>query len=180
MHVRAQPSRSGQEAQQVLCCNTSSCTGCVLSVHPTVLSNSLGSLCCLNRVPVALCSSNVYAHAACRQEEGILQGLVCRSRGLLDNTQLVTRSSTTSCCVCVATFICTLFAPFAAPVVQVYVSEEELMQWFKHIDHVLPHQRVALSELSCAEDGEPCSIKAHALACRAVVVLCCVAKGTPQ
>lgn len=28
------------------------------------------------------------------------------------------------------------------------------MQWFQHIDHVLPHKRVALSELSCAEDGE--------------------------
>lgn len=37
---------------------------------------------------------------------------------------------------------------------QVQVSDEELMQWFQHIDHVLPHKRVALSELSCAEDGE--------------------------
>lgn len=38
--------------------------------------------------------------------------------------------------------------------VQVQVSDDELMEWFRHIDHVLPHKRVALSELSCAEDGK--------------------------
>jgi hypothetical protein len=45
----------------------------------------------------------------------------------------------------------------------VQVSEEELVQWFSHIDHVLPHQRVSLSDLSCADDGESCTQQAMPL-----------------
>lgn len=37
---------------------------------------------------------------------------------------------------------------------KVDVTTEELTSWFAHIDHVLPHTRVALSELSCSLDGE--------------------------
>lgn len=37
---------------------------------------------------------------------------------------------------------------------KVDVTSEELTSWFSHIDHVLPHTRVALSELSCSLDGE--------------------------
>lgn len=33
------------------------------------------------------------------------------------------------------------------------VSAEEMKSWFEHIDHVIPHTRVPLSELSCQEDG---------------------------
>lgn len=47
------------------------------------------------------------------------------------------------------------------------MADEELLEWFRHIDHVLPHKRVALSELTCAEDGE------HAAAADvATAVLC--------
>lgn len=35
----------------------------------------------------------------------------------------------------------------------VNVTSEELKTWFEHIDHVIPHTRVPLSELSCQEDG---------------------------
>lgn len=37
---------------------------------------------------------------------------------------------------------------------KVDVTSEELTSWFSQIDHVLPHTRVALSELSCSLDGE--------------------------
>jgi hypothetical protein len=50
--------------------------------------------------------------------------------------------------------------------VQVQVADEELLEWFRHIDHVLPHKRVALSELTCAEDGT------HTAADVATAVLC--------
>eukprot|EP00879_Flechtneria_rotunda_P013168 GHRR01013753.1.p1 GENE.GHRR01013753.1~~GHRR01013753.1.p1 ORF type:complete len:943 (+),score=342.78 GHRR01013753.1:553-3381(+) len=33
------------------------------------------------------------------------------------------------------------------------VNSDELMSWFRHVDHVLPHTRIALSELSCSTDG---------------------------
>lgn len=36
---------------------------------------------------------------------------------------------------------------------KVDVSSDELVSWFSHVDHVLPHTRVALSELSCSLDG---------------------------
>jgi len=35
----------------------------------------------------------------------------------------------------------------------VKLSGEELTRWFGHLDHVLPHTRVELAELTCAEDG---------------------------
>ncbi len=35
----------------------------------------------------------------------------------------------------------------------VNISGEQLQEWFGHLDHVLPHTRVELSELACAEDG---------------------------
>jgi hypothetical protein len=37
---------------------------------------------------------------------------------------------------------------------QLRISEAELQVWFEALDHVLPHTRVALSEITCAEDGE--------------------------
>lgn len=53
---------------------------------------------------------------------------------------------------------------------QVLVSDEDLVEWFKHVDHVLPHKRVALSELSCAEDGKrPC----FCWDCWLLLQLCC-------
>lgn len=48
------------------------------------------------------------------------------------------------CCPVLLLYVCA----------QVQVNDDELMEWFRNIDHVLPHKRVALSELSCAEDGE--------------------------
>ncbi|KAF6255218.1 hypothetical protein COO60DRAFT_237950 [Scenedesmus sp. NREL 46B-D3] len=36
---------------------------------------------------------------------------------------------------------------------KVDVSSEDLVSWFSHVDHVLPHTRVALSDLSCSLDG---------------------------
>jgi hypothetical protein len=32
-------------------------------------------------------------------------------------------------------------------------TAQELQKWFRTLDHVLPHSRIELSELSCAEDG---------------------------
>lgn len=37
---------------------------------------------------------------------------------------------------------------------QVNISTAELAGWFSALDHVLPHARIALSDLNCAEDGE--------------------------
>lgn len=37
---------------------------------------------------------------------------------------------------------------------KVDISGDELLSWFSHVDHVLPHTRVALSELSCSLDGK--------------------------
>lgn len=37
---------------------------------------------------------------------------------------------------------------------RVKISAEELTEWFAHLDGLLPHTRVALSEISCSEDGE--------------------------
>ena len=44
---------------------------------------------------------------------------------------------------------------------QVDIKDTELVEWFSAIDHDLPHIRVALSELSCSEDGkqEPAEIE---------------------
>ena len=36
----------------------------------------------------------------------------------------------------------------------VNVSATEMVEWLRHLDHVLPHTRIRLSELSCSEDGE--------------------------
>jgi hypothetical protein len=36
----------------------------------------------------------------------------------------------------------------------VEVTDQELISWFSHVDHVLPHTRISLAELSCSEDGE--------------------------
>jgi hypothetical protein len=36
---------------------------------------------------------------------------------------------------------------------QVNIPEAELAAWFEALDHVLPHTRIALSDLTCAEDG---------------------------
>jgi hypothetical protein len=47
----------------------------------------------------------------------------------------------------------------------VQVTDEELMEWFRYIDHVVPHKRVALSELSCEEDGKEQKHKCRMLAC---------------
>ena len=33
-------------------------------------------------------------------------------------------------------------------------TTQQLQSWFSHLDHVLPHSRIELAELSCAEDGE--------------------------
>ncbi|GAX80726.1 hypothetical protein CEUSTIGMA_g8161.t1 [Chlamydomonas eustigma] len=33
------------------------------------------------------------------------------------------------------------------------VSSEGLSDWFSHIDHILPHSRIELADLSCSEDG---------------------------
>ncbi len=33
-------------------------------------------------------------------------------------------------------------------------SADTLQQWFGHLDHLLPHSRIELADLSCAEDGE--------------------------
>jgi hypothetical protein len=37
---------------------------------------------------------------------------------------------------------------------QLNIPESDLVEWFQHLDHDLVHTRVALSELSCSEDGE--------------------------
>jgi hypothetical protein len=37
---------------------------------------------------------------------------------------------------------------------RVDIKDTELVDWFASIDHDLPHIRVALSELSCSEDGK--------------------------
>jgi hypothetical protein len=34
------------------------------------------------------------------------------------------------------------------------LTPEGLSDWFGHIDHILPHSRIELADLSCAEDGE--------------------------
>lgn len=34
------------------------------------------------------------------------------------------------------------------------LTTAEIQEWFAHADHVLPHARVDMAELSCAEDGE--------------------------
>lgn len=34
------------------------------------------------------------------------------------------------------------------------ISAVDLQDWFSHLDHVLPHARVELSELDCQSDGE--------------------------
>lgn len=31
---------------------------------------------------------------------------------------------------------------------------EALQEWFGHLDHVLPHVRIELADISCMEDGE--------------------------
>lgn len=36
---------------------------------------------------------------------------------------------------------------------KVKISPAELQSWFEHLDHIIPHTRVLLSELSCREDG---------------------------
>lgn len=33
------------------------------------------------------------------------------------------------------------------------ISAVDLQDWFSHLDHVLPHARVELSELDCQSDG---------------------------
>eukprot|EP00879_Flechtneria_rotunda_P012231 GHRR01012773.1.p1 GENE.GHRR01012773.1~~GHRR01012773.1.p1 ORF type:complete len:1051 (+),score=372.66 GHRR01012773.1:153-3305(+) len=42
------------------------------------------------------------------------------------------------------------------------VNSDELMSWFRHVDHVLPHTRIALSELSCSTDAGHCAGTANA------------------
>jgi hypothetical protein len=37
---------------------------------------------------------------------------------------------------------------------QVNISTAQIQEWLGHLDHVLPHTRIQLSELMCAEDGE--------------------------
>lgn len=36
-------------------------------------------------------------------------------------------------------------------------SAESLQHWFGHLDHILPHVRIELADISCAEDGEDSS-----------------------
>jgi hypothetical protein len=36
---------------------------------------------------------------------------------------------------------------------KVNISDVDLQEWFEQLDHVLPHTRVALSDLNCQEDG---------------------------
>jgi len=33
-------------------------------------------------------------------------------------------------------------------------TTDELQSWFRHLDHILPHVRIELADISCAEDGE--------------------------
>jgi hypothetical protein len=37
---------------------------------------------------------------------------------------------------------------------QVNISTAQIQEWLGHLDHVLPHTRIQLSQLTCAEDGE--------------------------
>lgn len=34
------------------------------------------------------------------------------------------------------------------------ISAVDLQDWFAHLDHVLPHARVELSDIDCQSDGE--------------------------
>eukprot|EP00798_Chlamydomonas_sp_ICE-L_P013741 gene13740-19643_t len=36
---------------------------------------------------------------------------------------------------------------------EISILENDLKAWFGHLDHILPHTRIKLSELTCAEDG---------------------------
>jgi hypothetical protein len=36
---------------------------------------------------------------------------------------------------------------------RVQLDENTLTEWFGHLDHLLPHTRVALAELTCLDDG---------------------------
>lgn len=37
------------------------------------------------------------------------------------------------------------------------ITKEDLITWFHHLDHILPHTRISLAELSCLEDAGHCS-----------------------
>ncbi len=46
---------------------------------------------------------------------------------------------------------------------RIHLDEMTLTEWFSHIDHLMPHTRISLADLSCLDDGE---LPGRAAACR--------------